>query len=101
MAIATQARADAQTAYNELAALPPGSDPGAGQLGGLVLPPAVYTAAAGTFAVTSGDLTLDAQGDANAVWVFQSASALTVDLSATPRRKCLPPDDPRLPGRTR
>ena len=27
LAIATQARADAQTAYNELAALPPGSDP--------------------------------------------------------------------------
>ena len=28
MAIATQARADAQTAYNTLAAMPPGSDPG-------------------------------------------------------------------------
>ena len=85
MAIATQARADAQTAYNTLAALPPGSDPGAGQLGGLVLPAAVYTAAGGTFAITTGNLTLDAQGDANAVWVFQSASALTVGLSATPR----------------
>ena len=89
MAIATQARADAQTAYNMLAAMPPGSDPGAGQLGGLVLPAAVYTAAGGTFAVTSGDLTLDAQGDANAVWVFQSAAALTVGLSATPRRVLL------------
>ena len=85
MVIATQARADAQTAYNTLAALPPGSDPGAGQLGGLVLPAAVYTAAGGTFAITTGNLTLDAQGDANAVWVFQSASALTVGLSATPR----------------
>ena len=89
LAIATQARADAQTAYNALAALPPGSDPGAGQLGGLVLPPAVYTSAAGTFAITSGDLTLDAQGDTNAVWVFQSAAALTVGLSATPRRVLL------------
>ncbi len=85
MAIATQARADATTAYNALAAMPPGSDPGAGQLGGLVLAPAVYTAAGGTFAITSGNLTLDAQGDANAVWVFQSAAALTVGLSATPR----------------
>ncbi|HUG24764.1 ice-binding family protein [Piscinibacter sp.] len=85
LAIATQARADALTAYNELAAMPPGSDPGAGELGGLVLPPAVYTSAGGTFAVTSGNLTLDAQGDANAVWVFQSAAALTVGLSATPR----------------
>ena len=85
LALATQARADAQTAYNTLAALPPGSDPGAGQLGGLVLTPGVYTAAGGTFAVTGGNLTLDAQGDVNAVWVFQSAAALTVGLTATPR----------------
>ncbi|HWH81761.1 MAG TPA: Ig-like domain-containing protein [Burkholderiaceae bacterium] len=89
MAIATQALADAQTAYNDLAAMPPGSDPGAGQLGGLVLPAAVYTSAGGTFAITTGDLTLDAQGDANAVWVFQSAAALTVGLPATPRRVLL------------
>ena len=74
MAIATQARADALAAYNALAAMPPGSDPGAGQLGGLVLPAAVYTAAGGTFAITTGDLTLDAQGDANAVWEIGRAS---------------------------
>ena len=89
MAIATQARADALQAYNELAAMPPGGDPGAGQLGGLVLPAAVYTSAGGTFDITTGDLTLDAQGDANAVWVFQSAAALTVGLPATPRRVLL------------
>ena len=89
LAIATQALADATQAYNELAALPAGSDPGAGQLGGLVLAPAVYTSAGGSFAITSGDLVLDAQGNANAVWVFQSASALTVGLSATPRRVTL------------
>lgn len=85
LAVATQARADALTAYNALAAMPPGSDPGAGQLGGLVLAAGVYTAAGGSFAVTTGDLTLDAQGDPNAVWVFQSASALTVGMAATPR----------------
>lgn len=85
-AVAQQARADALSAWNDLRALPPGSDPGAGQLGGLVLAPGTYTAAGGTFAVTTGDLTLDAQGNANAVWVFQSASALTVGLSATPRQ---------------
>lgn len=89
MLIATQANADALAAYNELAAMPPGSDPGAGQLGGLVLPAAVYTAAGGSFGITTGDLTLDGQGDANSVWVFQSASALTVGLSATPRRVVL------------
>jgi len=87
--IAATAREDAQRAYNELAAMPAGSDPGAGQLGGLVLAPATYTAAGGTFDITTGDLTLDAQNDADAVWVFQSASALTVGLGATPRRVLL------------
>lgn len=87
--IATRALADAQAAYNALAAMPPGSDPAAGQLGGLVLAPATYTSAGGTFDITTGDLTLDAQGNADAVWVFQSASALTVGLSATPRRVLL------------
>lgn len=85
MEVATQARADILAAFNTLSAIPAGSDPGAGQLGGLVLAPAVYTAASGTFDLTSGDLTLDGQGNSNAVWVFQSAAALTVGLSATPR----------------
>jgi hypothetical protein len=89
MAIATQARADAQTAYDNLAAMPPGSDPGAGQLGGAILLPGTYTSALGTFDITTGDLTLDAQGDSNATWVFQSASALTVGLPATPRHVLL------------
>ncbi len=89
MAIATQARADAQAAYNALAAMPPGSDPGAGQLGGAILLPGTYTSALGTFDITTGDLTLDAQGDANATWVFQSAAALTVGLPATPRHVLL------------
>lgn len=77
-AIATQARADALVAYNELVAKPTGPDPGAGNLANLTLAPGVYTAAAGTFRVQGGDLTLDAQGDPNAVWVFQMATTLTV-----------------------
>ncbi|HSW06494.1 Ig-like domain-containing protein [Aquabacterium sp.] len=89
LAVATQAHAAAQAAYNTLAALPPGSDPGAGQLGGLTLPGGVYTAAGGSFNITTGDLTLDAQGDDNAMWVFQSASALTVGQPALPRRVLL------------
>ncbi len=78
MAAAMQARADALTAYNALVALPGGPDPGAGNLANLVLVPGVYTAAAGSFMIQGGDLTLDAQGDANAVWVFQMATTLTV-----------------------
>jgi len=77
-AIAQQARADALTAYNALVALPAGPDPGAGNLANLVLAPGDYTAAAGTFKIQGGDLTLDAKGDANAVFVFQMATTLTV-----------------------
>lgn len=77
-AIAMQARADALSAYNALVAMPGGPDPGAGNLANKVLVPGDYTAAAGSFMIQGGDLTLDAQGDANAVWVFQMATTLTV-----------------------
>ncbi len=76
-AIATQARLDAQTAYLQLAALPPGTNPGA-NLATQTLAPGLYTAPGGSFLIEGGDLTLDAQGDANAVFVFQMAGTLTV-----------------------
>jgi hypothetical protein len=76
-AVATQARLDAQTAYLQLAGMPPGADPGA-NLGSLTLAPGVYTSPSGSFLMQGGDLTLDAQGDANAIFVFQMAQTLTV-----------------------
>ena len=85
LAHAQSAAADALTAYNTLAALPGGIDPGAGQLGGLVIAPGLYKAAGGSFKITGSDLTLDGKGDSNAVWVFQMASSLTVGGSAAPR----------------
>jgi len=86
-AIATQAASDAQTAFNNLspASRPGGIDPGAGQLGGLTLAPGLYQAAAGSFLITGSDLTLDAQGNGNAIWVFQTASTLTVGAAGAPR----------------
>lgn len=78
LAAAQQARADALIAYNQLAAMPPGPDPGAGSLSGLTLAPGVYTAAGGSFRIQGSDLTLDGQGNANATWVFQMATTLTV-----------------------
>jgi hypothetical protein len=87
--VATQAAAAALTAYNALAALPGGPDPGAGQLGGLTLAPGTYTSAGGTFLLTGSDLTLDAKGNANAVWVFQMASSLTVGAAGAPRNVIL------------
>jgi len=75
-AIAKQARDDAVIAYNMLAGL--AGNLGAANLGGLTLAPGVYQAPAGTFMIQGADLTLDANGDANAVWVFQMATSLTV-----------------------
>ncbi|WP_445458290.1 Ig-like domain-containing protein [Flavobacterium sp. HNIBRBA15423] len=82
-AIATQALSDANAAYLSIspASMPGGTDPGAGELGGLTLAPGVYKSASGTFNISNGDLTLDAQGDPNAVWVFQTDSGLTVGIA--------------------
>jgi Ice-binding-like/Bacterial Ig-like domain len=83
--IALQAENAATAAYIDLAGRASGADPGNGQLGGLTLAPGTYTAALGSFLITGSDLTLDAQGDANAVWVFQMASTLTVGAPGAPR----------------
>lgn len=75
--IAAAARQDAITAYNTLAGLPTtGAIPAA--LGSTTVFPGVYAAPGGAFNIIGGDLTLDAQGDVNAVWVFQMATTLTV-----------------------
>jgi Ice-binding-like/Bacterial Ig-like domain len=85
LVIATQAASDALAAFNDLAGRPAGPDPGAGQLGGLTLAPGTYTAAGAAFLITGSDLTLDGQGDANAIWVFQMATSLTVGAPGFPR----------------
>jgi hypothetical protein len=46
-----------------------------GNLGGQTLPPGLYKSTSG-MEITSGDLTLDAQGDANATFIFQIATTL-------------------------
>ena len=83
-ALADQAAADALTAFNDLAGRPGAIDPGA-NLGGLTLAPGVYKTASGAFLITGSDLTLDAGGNPNAVWVFQMASTLTVGAAGLPR----------------
>ena len=73
-AAALQAQDDLTTAYNDAAAetvtatIPT-------ELGGTTVTPGVYNSAAGTFGIT-GTLTLDAQGNPNAVFIFQAASTL-------------------------
>ena len=83
-AYANATAADALSAFNDLASRPDGTDPGAGQLGGLTLLPGVYKSASGAFLITGSDLTLDAQGNTAAVWIFQMASSLTVGTPLAP-----------------
>ncbi len=94
-ATVTQARSDALQAFNAIspANLPGGVDVsslaqcpscggaggGADELAGRTLPPGVYLSSTGTYDIggagrTTANLTLDAGGDANAVWVFQTAA---------------------------
>jgi hypothetical protein len=91
--VATAVHNDASTAYGNLApAVRTGglnvvtnSLIGAGgnpdELGLRTLAPGVYhTTGVATYQISTGDLTLDAQGNANAVWVFQADSSLTVSV---------------------
>jgi len=47
-----------------------------GDIGGMTLAPGIYKSTS-TLLIQSGDLTLDAQGDVNAGWIFQVASDFT------------------------
>jgi hypothetical protein len=77
MAIATEALLEAQTAYTTLQSLPPGTILSTNELGNRTLAPGTYTSAS-FYDITAGPLTLDAQGDPNATWVFQMGTYLTV-----------------------
>jgi len=73
---AAQAELDLTTAYNDAAGRTVGAVTVAGNLGGLTLTPGLYKSTS-SLEISSGDLTLDAQGNMNAVFIFQIASTLT------------------------
>ena len=81
--VAAQARQDLLTAYNYAKTLPPGTTiSGGADLGALYplgCPPGTYTS--GSTMLVSTTLTLDAGGNANAVWVFQVGSSFTTGAS--------------------
>jgi hypothetical protein len=79
---AAQAELDLTTAYNDAQGRSNGSISLPGNLGGLTLTPGLYTNSStvqisGTGA--NGILTLDAQGDSTAVFIFKMGSTLTTD----------------------
>ncbi len=74
------AKTDLVTAYNDAAGRTPVTTIPT-ELGGSTLVPGVYTSAAGTFGIT-GTLTLNGQGDPNAVFIFQAASTLITASSS-------------------
>jgi len=77
-----QAQNDLTAAYNAAAATPTTATIPV-ELGGTTLTPGVYASSAGTFGI-NGNLTLDAQGDPNAVFIFKAASTLiTASASAS------------------
>ena len=74
--VTQRAKTDLVTAYNAAAGEGP-TNPIAGNLNGRTLKPGVYNSASSIKLRTGGLLTLDAEGDRDAVFVFQAGSTLT------------------------
>ena len=79
-AVTQQAKTDLVTAYNDAAGRTPATTIPT-ELGGTTQIPGVYNSADGTFGIT-GTVTLDGQGDPNAVFIFQMKSTLTTASSS-------------------
>jgi Ice-binding-like len=78
---AQQGQADALSAYNTLAALTPTQSLTGQDLGGQTLTSGVYNFASS--GQLTGTLTLDAQGNSNAEFVFQFGSTITTAVSSS------------------
>ena len=78
--VAAQAQSDLTIAYNSLAGMACGTNLTGQDLGGMTLAPGVYCF--DTSAQLTGTLTLDGQGDVNAVFVIKIGSTLTTGTTA-------------------
>ncbi len=80
-AVAQQAQSDMTTAYNALAGMAVSADLTGQDLGGMMLFPGVYFFSSS--AQLTGRLHLNAQGNSDAIFVFQIASTLTTASDAS------------------
>lgn len=80
-ATAIQAQVDLTTAYNDAAGRTT-TDTLAEDLGGTTQTTGVYESVSGAFEI-AGTLTLDAEGDPNAVFIFKTASTVNTATSST------------------
>jgi hypothetical protein len=78
---AAQAQSDLTAVYNDLASTPCNTDLTGQDLGGKTLTPGVYCFS--TSAQLTGTLTLDGQGNPNAVFLFKIGSTLTTASAAS------------------
>lgn len=78
--VSAQAQADLAAAYDDATMRSPAATI-ATELGGAVLAPGVYNSASGTFDL-NGTLVLDAQGDPDAVFIFQESTTALLAGSA-------------------
>lgn len=80
------AKTDLTTAYNDAQGRSTNAISLPGQLGGLTLAPGLYvnsTSSGISGTGTNGILTLDAQGNANAVWIFKMGSTLVTSAGTS------------------
>tara|TARA_R110002096_G_scaffold28336_20_gene85982 strand:+ start:69 stop:1436 length:1368 start_codon:yes stop_codon:yes gene_type:complete len=73
----TVAKGDLTVAYNDAAGRTVSPVGIAGNIGGQTLYPSLYKST-GTLEISAGDLTLDANGNEDAVWIFQIASSFNM-----------------------
>lgn len=84
-ALSNQAKLDLTTAYNDAAGRTSVDiELIAGNIGGLTLVPGLYKSTS-SLEISSGDVTFDAKGDSDAIFIIQIASTLTT----TPGRKVI------------
>jgi len=79
--IAAQAKVDLTAAYVDAMGRPIGTI--VNDISGMTLAPGVYTSDSTMSVAVGGTVVLDGKGDANAVWIFQIGSSLTVNNNAT------------------